>query len=278
MNFGGEEVVYGFDESEIVILPVPYDATSSWQRGSQKGPHALLEASVNLEWYDLETDTEVQLRGIHTLPPLVLSDDPALMVEMVKTNVLDLLNAGKFPVTIGGNHSVSIGAIKAAAQFYGEISVLQLDAHADMRESYLGSPFNHASAMARAREVAHTVQVGIRSVAAEELENTMAGNIFPAQDLYYHPELYKEAASILRPRVYITIDLDAFDPSIMPSTGTPEPGGLLWYEVIDFLRLVASTREIVGFDIVELLPDDSNKAPDFMAAKLLYKLLTYKFL
>jgi len=278
MNFGGEEVVYGYDESQIVILPVPYDATSSWQRGSEKGPHALLEASAALEWYDPETDSEVQLLGIHTLSPLVLSDDPDEMVAKVEASLLKILSHNKFPVTIGGNHSVSIGAIRAAAAYYGDISVLQLDAHADLRDSYLGSPFNHASAMARAREVAEIVQVGIRSIASEELESALDSYIFSAQDLYYKPEMYNEALKLLRPKVYITIDLDVFDPSIMPSTGTPEPGGLLWYETIKFLREVSLQREIVGFDIVELCPSATNKAPDFLAAKLLYKLLTYRFL
>lgn len=276
-NFGGEEVVSNSSDAEIHILPVPYDATSSWLRGAEKGPAAMLEASVNLEFYDIITRSDIRDRGLYTLDPVDTGDDPGRMITAVRKKVDAILDGGRFPVIIGGNHSVSIGAMQAMASRYDKLTILQLDAHSDLRPHYLGSPYNHASVMARARDLAPIVQVGIRSMSSEELEYADQNRIFYAHQLFEDPSLYDEAVELITGNLYVTIDLDVFDPSVMPSTGTPEPGGLSWYDVTSFLAKVAATRKIVGFDIVELCPHPANKAPDFMAAKLLYHLLSLIF-
>ncbi len=187
------------------------------------------------------------------------------------------MNDKKFPVIIGGNHTVPIGSIKAFASVYDDLTVLQMDAHSDLRQEYEGSQFNHACAMARAREVAPVVQVGIRSMSKDELPYVDDDRIFYSHELYYDKSLYGKALEKLSKNVYITIDLDVFDPSIMPSTGTPEPGGPDYYEILHFLSDVIREKNVVGFDVVELCPSDTNKSPDFIAAKIIYQLLSYKF-
>jgi len=277
MNFGGNEVVYGYDESEIVVLPVPYDETSTWMRGADKAPDAVFEASVNLEFYDIETASEVHLRGIHTLPPILEKESPDKLVETVYKKVKKLREDKKFPVIIGGNHTVPIGAFKAFSEEYQDITILQLDAHSDLRQAYEGSKFNHACAMARAKEYAPIVQVGIRSMSAEELQFVDNDRIFYAYRLFNDKSLYKKAVEKLGKNVYVTIDLDVFDPSLIPATGTPEPGGPDYFDIMMFLRNVAANRNIVGFDIVELCPSEQNKTSDFIAAKIIYQLLSYIF-
>lgn len=277
MNFGGSEVVYDYDRSGIIIVPVPYDGTSTWMKGSDKGPDAIMQASVNLEFYDVETGTEVHKKGIHTIDPVTEWSSPETLVDAVYKQIKNLLLENKFPVTVGGNHTVSIGAVKAFSEKYPKLSVLQLDAHSDLRQEYEGSPFNHACAMARAAEFAPVVQVGIRSMSAEELPYVKHERIFYSHELYYDKSLYGKAAGELTDDVYVTIDLDVFDPSIMPSTGTPEPGGPDYFELMHFLRDVAAEKNIVGFDIVELCPSEGNKYPDFVAAKIIYQLLSYIF-
>jgi agmatinase len=277
MNFGGNEVVYNYQESEIIIVPVPYDETSTWMKGADKGPDAILEASVNLEFYDIETSSEAHLKGIFTVPPVVQKESPELLAEEVCNRVMTLLSENKFPVIIGGNHTVSIGSVKAFSQKFKNLTVLQLDAHSDLRQEYEGSKLNHACAMARAREFAPIVQVGIRSMSAEEVQFTERDRIFYSHELYYNKDLYKKAIDKLSGNVYITIDLDVFDPSIMPSTGTPEPGGPPYFELLHFMRDVIKNRNVVGFDVVELCPSATNKSPDFIAAKIIYQLLSYKF-
>ncbi len=277
MNFGGHEVVYDYPRSEIIILPVPYDETSTWMKGADKGPDAILDASVNLEFYDIETDSEAHLHGIHTVPPVTEKSSPDKLVEAVRDRVNTLLEDGKFPVTIGGNHTVSIGAIRAVSERVGSLTVLQLDAHADLRQTYEGSVFNHACAMARAREMAPVVQVGIRSMSAEELPYADRSRMFFSHQLYLDKSLYARAIDLLTDNVYITIDLDVLDPSLMPSTGTPEPGGPEYSELMNFLKDVIGSKNVVGFDVVELCPSPTNKAPDFVAAKIIYQLLSYRF-
>lgn len=277
MNFGGDEIVYNYQESAIVILPVPYDKTSTWIKGSDKGPEAIIEASVNLEFYDIETDSEAHKHGIFTLEPLEEKSTPEALVNSVYEKVKFLLSEKKFPVIVGGNHTVSIGSFKAFAESYELLTILQLDAHSDLRQEYEGSVFNHACTMARAREIAPVVQVGIRSMSVEELPFGDKNNIYPSHILYHDKSLYNKALSSLRENVYITIDLDVFDPSLMPSTGTPEPGGPDYYELMHFLRDVAAAKNIVGFDVVELCPSPVNKMPDFVAAKVIYQLLSYIF-
>jgi agmatinase len=277
MNFGGDEVVYDYEESEIIIVPVPYDETSTWMRGADKGPDAILEASPNLEFYDVETASEAHLAGIHTIGPILEKETPEKLVNAVYDKTLSLLAENKFPVIIGGNHTVSIGAIKAFSEYFDNLSVLQLDAHADLRQEYEGSKFNHACAMARAQEFAPIVQVGIRSMSVYEVPYADKDRIFYSHELYYNKNLYIKAIDKLTENVYITIDLDVFDPSIMPSTGTPEPGGPVYIELLHFLRDVIRNKNVVGFDVVELCPNQTNKSPDFIAAKIIYQLLSYRF-
>jgi agmatinase len=277
MNFGGNEVVYNYQDSEIIIVPVPYDETSTWMKGSDKGPDAVLEASVNLEFYDTETSSEAHLKGINTVAPVTEKETPQILVNAVYDRVLSLLSDKKFPVIIGGNHTVSIGAFKAFSEYFENLTILQLDAHADLRQIYEGSEFNHACAMARAREYAPVVQVGIRSMSADELPLVQNDRIFYSHELYYDKNLYRKALDKLTDNVYITIDLDVFDPSIMPSTGTPEPGGPAYFELLHFMRDVIRNRNVVGFDVVELCPSPTNKSPDFIAAKIIYQLLSYRF-
>jgi agmatinase len=199
------------------------------------------------------------------------------MVEAVRQRVQDHIQEGRFAVVIGGEHSVSIGSVMAHVQRYGDITVLQLDAHCDLRDEYEGSKYNHACVMARIKELCPIVQVGIRSMDSSEKEFLDRSRVFFAKDICHKADWLNEVVAKLSQQVYISIDLDVFDPSIMPSTGTPEPGGLLWYDVLALLRAVCEQRNVVGFDVVELCPDSRNLAPDFMAAKLIYKLLSYKF-
>jgi agmatinase len=277
MNFGGNEVVYNYSESGIIIVPVPYDETSTWMKGADKGPDAILDASVNLEFYDVETSSEALLKGVNTIAPILEKETPEMLVKDVYDRIFSLLSDKKFPVIIGGNHTVSIGAIKAFSEYFENLTILQLDAHADLRQVYEGSVFNHACTMARAREFAPVVQVGIRSMSAEELPFVERDRIFFSHELYYDKSLYHRALDKLTGNVYITIDLDVFDPSIMPSTGTPEPGGPPYFELLHFMRDVIKSRNVVGFDVVELCPSETNKSPDFIAAKIIYQLLSYKF-
>ena len=277
-NFGDLPLKYaGPANSKIAILPVEYDQTSTWIKGAKKGPKAIIEASANMELYDIETDSEVYKKGIFTDKPLAEKNSPENMVKAVEEKIKSYIERGKFVVVIGGEHSVSIGSIKAHAQCYENITVLQLDAHADLRDQYNNSKYNHACVMARASEICPVVQVGIRSMDSSEKKSLKKKNTFFAKDIHDNNHWFDRAIAKLSKNVYITIDLDVFDPSIMPSTGTPESGGLLWYQTLTFLKKIARERNIIGFDVVELCPNEINKAPDFLAAKLIYKLLSYKF-
>jgi agmatinase len=278
INFGYLPEEYCDPENAaIVIIPVAYDGTSTWLKGADKGPAAIIEASANMELYDIETDSEVYKKGIFTEEIIAAETSTAEMIEAVAEMVEYYLEKGKFTVLIGGEHSVSIGSLKAHAKRFANLTVLQLDAHADLREEYNGSKYNHACVMARARELCPIVQVGIRSMDSSEKNLIGKSTIFLAEDLYNDASRFEKVVSRLSERVYITVDLDVFDPSIMPSTGTPEPGGLLWYDVLGLLKVVFKKKDVVGFDVAELCPDAKNKAPDFLAAKLIYKLLSYKF-
>lgn len=277
MNFGGNEVVYDYSDSRIIIVPVPYDETSTWIKGADKGPEAIMEASVNLEFYDIETDSEAHLFGIHTVEPIIERRSPEALVDAVYNRIIFLLRQEKFPVIVGGNHTVSIGSARAFSEHFENLSILQLDAHSDLRQEYEGSAFNHACAIARMREVAPVIQVGIRSMSREEASDADWDRIFPAHELYVDKTKYEKAIDMLTDNVYITIDLDVFDPSLIPSTGTPEPGGPGYNEIMNFLKEVIWKRNVVGFDVVELCPNPANKAPDFVAAKIIYQLLSYKF-
>ncbi len=279
MLFGDFEQQYReYANAKFAILPVPYDATSTWVKGADKGPEAFLDASFTLENYDVETGTEAYKHGIATLPFVTEDRTPELLCNQVQQEVTTLLNDGKFPVTIGGNHTVSIGAIRAMAQKYNNLTVLQLDAHSDLRPSYEGSELNHACVMNRAAEVAKITQVGIRSQCVEELPFFEKDRLFYAHQIFDNNNWQQKAIDTLTENVYVTIDLDVFDPSVLPSTGTPEPGGLTYYQVLHFLRSVFASRNVVGFDIVELCPNAIDKASDYLAARLAYQLMTYQTL
>jgi len=274
--FGALEARYrAFATARYAILPAPYDGTSTWIKGADRGPTALLEASAVLERYDIETDSEVYRRGIHTAAPVAVDGPPERVIARLEKRVGQLMDAGKYVVTIGGEHSVSVGPIRAHAARVPDLSVLQLDAHTDLRPAFRGSAYNHGCVMARARELCPLVQVGIRSLDAQERAYWDPDRVFLAEKIHGRSAWVERAIRRLTRNVYLTIDLDVFDPSIMPSTGTPEPGGLSWYGVLSFLRRVFRQRNVVGFDIVELCPSPHDKAPDFLAAKLLYKLLSY---
>lgn len=263
-----------YEQAAAVILPIPFDKTSTWLKGADKGPAALIEASKYLELYDIETDSEVYKKGIFTARPIDAASSSALL-KKTDAAVSRYLKDNKLVVTLGGDHSVSIGVIKAYANHFKDLSILHLDAHADSRESYEGSPLNHACVIARAREFTRNiVSAGIRSMDASERPGMNRKKIFFAHDIHDSHAWMDKAVRQLSGSVYITIDVDVFDPGIMPSTGTPEPGGLGWYQVMKLLASVAKSKRVVGFDVVELCPS-KNKAPDFLAAKLIYTLLSY---
>lgn len=278
MNYGGISKKYSLlEKSPIVILPVPYDGTSTWIKGADKGPDAILEASANMELYDIETDSEVYKTGIYTAPHVKEKKTPESMVKAVYAETKKYLKKNKFVVTIGGEHSVSFGAIKAHAEKYEGLTVLQLDAHSDLRQEYEGSKYNHACVMARVQEILPIVQVGIRSMDVEEKKYVNPDTVFYAENIHGSGKWMKKVTGCLTENVYITIDLDVFDPSVLPSTGTPEPGGLSWYEVVTLIKKVSKKCKIVGLDVVELCPDKSEKSSNFLAAKLIYKILSYKY-
>ncbi|MDZ4752940.1 MAG: agmatinase [Phycisphaerae bacterium] len=268
-----------YDTSAIAIVPVPYDGSSTWKKGADKGPAALLEASANMELYDIETQSEVYKRGIHTLPPVKHTGTPDGLVPKVEKAVAAILADSKFPVTLGGEHSISIGAMRAVTQKWSDLSILQIDAHGDTREEYHGSPNNHACVMARARELAPITQVGIRAIDAVEVPNMDKRRVFWGHDLCGRAD-DKWIDTIVAQQskhVYVTIDLDAFDPSIMPATGTTEPGGLSWPQVNELLKRLCARRTVVGFDVVELLPTPGQWASEMLAAKLVYRFLSEVF-
>ncbi|HHD11183.1 MAG TPA: agmatinase [Deltaproteobacteria bacterium] len=279
-NFGGVGRDSTVERPLFSVLPVPYDFTTSYMGGARRGPAAIIDASMNMELYDEELECEPWQAGIETLTPLeVTTVGPEKMVQRVEAACTELLEKGcLIPVLLGGEHSITTGTIRALKKKYPALSVLQLDAHADMRESYQESPYNHACVARRISEVCTLVQVGIRSLSTEEAEflgSTDRVNTYFAKDIVKEGMPLEDILSGLTEDVFVTIDLDVFDPSIMPSTGTPEPGGLGWYDVTGLLRCVAENRNIVGFDVVELSPMAGNVAPDFLAAKLVYKLMGY---
>ncbi|HRS51881.1 MAG TPA: agmatinase [Candidatus Marinimicrobia bacterium] len=273
--FGALEPDYcQYEQSRIAILPIPYDRTTTWQKGSDNGPAALLAASANMELYDIETDSEVYRQGITTIAPIACPQKPEDLAVMVAEKTSELLNDGKFVVGIGGEHSISIGLVQAHAKRFPDLSVLQLDAHSDLRDEYEYSKYNHACVMARIQEICPIMQVGIRSMDISELPRLDQSRVVFAHEFRNLPEIFNRIAANLTNNVYLTVDLDVFDPAVFPSTGTPEPGGLGWYDVITVIASVIQKKRIIGMDVNELLPNPSDKAPDFLAAKLIYRTLS----
>lgn len=269
-----------FKNSCIVILPVPFDLTTTYQHGTDKGPDALIEASRNMELYDIETDSSVYQVGIHTAQAIEASSCEEMQRELLR-RTKDYLSSDKFVVTLGGEHSISYAPIKAHSEKFPGMTVLQIDAHADLQSAYEGNPWSHASVMARVRElpnVSSIVAVGIRSMSEEEAQVVDKKRTFYGHSLDLEGKWIEEVVSLLSDQVYITFDLDGFDSSLMPSTGTPEPGGLSWNQAMALLKRVAEKKNIVGFDVVELCPSPAFHAPDYLAAKLVYKILSYHHL
>jgi len=280
-NFMGVDGPFSrFENASVLILPVPYEGTTCYGSGTRGGPKAIIDASRSLELYDEEIGGEIYRCGIHTLPgvePLV--EGPAHMIERISGIVEELFHSGKLIVLLGGEHTITVGAVRGISK-YTDLSVLQIDAHADLRDSYQGSSYSHACVMRRVREICeNVVQVGIRSISAEEMEFVMKGGledeIFLMKDILNDEGWKEDVIRRLDQNVYITIDLDGLDPAIMPAVGTPEPGGLGWYETLSLLKGVTRSKKVMGFDVVELAPVPGLIAPNVLAAKLIYKLIGY---
>jgi len=258
---------YKFEESDVVVVPVPHEKTVCYMPGTAKGPKAIIDASMQLEDFDVELGYEINRKvKIHTAKETKF--------EKVEESVSKILEKNKLPVLLGGEHSITVPAVKAAAKKYPDLSVLQIDAHADLRDEFEGEKLSHACAMRRVREITQkTAQVGIRDMSIEENEYIVKQGIM---DSIFGNEFYDdEVVDRLSKNVYVTIDMDGFDPSEVPAVGTPQPGGLKWWQVITLLRKVAENRNIVGFDVVELSPIKGQVASDFLAAKLVYKMIGY---
>jgi len=281
MAFGGAmPIMRPFEESQVVILPVPVDRTTSYVSGTRNGPREILEASSHMELWDEEVGADVHGVGIFTLPAMELPfGEMAPLMDEIQRVATAVLARDKFLVTLGGEHSITPPLVAASAARFKGLSVLQIDAHADLRDSYMGTPHNHACAMRRSLEYARVTQVGIRSLSAEEAEAAPRLNttIFYDATMRRDPEWIARVVETLTGPVYITIDVDGMDPAIMPATGTPEPGGLAWYEILALLRATIARKTVVACDVVELSPLPGLMAPNFLCAKLIYKILTYRF-
>ncbi|MGH9865388.1 MAG: agmatinase [Candidatus Acidiferrales bacterium] len=283
-KFGGiPEENSRYENSRAVIFPIPLERTTTYEHGTRNGPSAIIAASRNMETWDEELEVETYSKiGIVTLPAIDTSEGTLEKVlAEIHTTELALLKDGKFPVALGGEHSLTPPLVSAAAKKFPNLAVLQIDAHADLREAYQGNRASHASAMRRVVEMCPAVQVAIRSLSIEEAEAIprLRTKIYWARDIARarNDSWIPRVVADLPEHVYLTVDLDGFDPAYMPATGTPEPGGLDWYQVTSLIRAVAEARNIVAADVVELLPQAGDHASDFLAAKLVYKILGYKF-
>ena len=263
------------ENSKVMQVTVPYDGTSTWGKGADKGPELFLDASENMELYDIETATEPYLEGVYLAGEVTEDSSPEAMTEAVYQKTKEMLQHDKLFTLFGGEHSVSIGSIRAVGEKYENLTVLQLDAHTDLRPEFHGSTSNHACAVFEANQKHNLVQVGIRSCDVEEMQYVPKGQCFWAHEIAENPNWIEDVLSKVSGNVYITIDLDAFDPSIAPSTGTPEPGGLAWYPTLKLLKKVFEKCNVVAFDIVELMDSANPKPTAFLAAKLYYKMLAY---
>ena len=271
------EETSGLDKARVVLVPVPYDGTTSFRSGARNGPAAIIAASYGLEDYDAELDMDVSDAGIHTAPAVEPHmGGPEQMVERVRQAVSRYVRTGKTVGVLGGEHSVAIGSVQAHLEAYPDLSVLYLDAHPDLRGEYMGTPWGHASGARRIHELCPLVLVGVRSLCQEERDYIRTQPVpvypWPASD---DGRLHREVLDHLGTSVYVSVDLDVFDPAMMPAVGTPEPGGMGWYQVTSLLRAVGQSRRIVGFDVCELSPADGPPACSYTAAKLVYKLVAY---
>ncbi|MDO8958045.1 MAG: agmatinase [Deltaproteobacteria bacterium] len=276
-NFGGLPSNQSlWEDSRVVFIPVRYDHTSTNLPGARRGPLAILEASTHMELFDEELELEVSRIGFHTLEPLeAVASGPEAMVGQIQVYAEKVIRADKFPVLIGGEHTVTLGMARAIKEKYPKVSFLQLDAHADLRDCYEGTSFSHACVGRRLTELGPLVQVGLRSLTREERAFQKKGGVtsFFWHLLSENPDWEERVCQDLSSEVYVTIDLDVLDPAIMPAVGTPEPGGFNWKTLTQLLRRIAREKTVVGFDVVELTPIPGLVAPDFLAAKLIYRFL-----
>jgi len=269
-----------FDNARAVILPIPLDRTTSYVSGTRNGPREILLASSHMELWDEEMNTDVHGIGIYTLPEMELPfDDMGDVMTEIRRVTTAIVERDKFPIVLGGEHSITAPVVAGLAARHPGLSVLQIDAHADLRDTYMGSRYSHACAMRRVLEFARCTQVGIRSLSTEEatIAPTLPTEIFFDCAMRNDKAWVDQVVQSLGETVYITIDCDGMDPAIMPAVGTPEPGGLSWYELLALLRSVISARHVVGCDVVELCPIPGLMAPNFLCAKLIYKILAYQF-
>lgn len=268
-----------YARARYAVLPIPYDAATSFKPGARRGPEAIIEASALLEDFDEEYGREFVHPGIATLDPLEpAADGPAAMQDRIRRAARRIVQDGKFLISLGGDHSITSGLVRAVMAKHRKLSVLQIDAHADLRKSFQRSPYNHACAMRRVLELGVTITpVGIRSYSLEEYRFMKKQRIEPvsARRTLEDPDWILQVVDALSKNVYVTIDIDAFDPAFAPGTGTPEPGGLEWHQVSDLLKAVAIHRTIVAADLVEVLPLPGTVQTEFLAAKLIYKLIAH---
>jgi len=278
-NFGDVEKGFSdFEKSKVIILPVPYEATTTYRKGTENGPQAIIEASQNMELYDEETDSEPYKTSIHTLKAFKEDfSNPQKMIKALADKAQGLFSSGKLVIALGGEHTITLGMVKGLQRAGEDFSILILDAHADLRNSYEGTKYSHACVSRRLIEKNKIVQVGIRSLCREEADFIKKKNLrlFYAKDIVGRKDWMEEVISRLSNKIYLSIDLDFLDPSIMPAVGTPEPGGLGWYETLKFLRLLTKEKKILGIDVVELCSTPQDIPSSFTAAKLIYKLLAY---
>ena len=276
-----EEEFCSYKSSKFVIQSAPYEYTSSYLSGSDKGPDAMIKASQFVELYDEELDMETyKLKGICTLPPMEFKnkvDEKAL--KLIEKETRKLIEDDKFPITLGAEHTISFGVVKAVKEKYDDVCVLQIDAHSDLRESYHDNPYSHASVMYRIQEIGVPLtQIGIRAQCIEEsqlIKSSKHIHTFYIHDIRKNPNWMNEALKSLGKNVYISIDADGFDPSVVPAVGTAEPNGLFWNETLDFLKLVIQKKNIVGFDVVEIAPAKGSILSEYTMAKLIYRLIGY---
>jgi agmatinase len=274
---GIPEEYHEYANSKVVLQPVIYDGTSTWGKGANRGPAAFLEASENMELFDIPTRSEAWKQGIHLASELKGFDRPDQMVEAVYSQVKKYLIDEKLVTLFGGEHSVSIGSMRAVGELDPDITFVQIDAHADLRPAYEGTPYNHACAMSEISRSHPILQVGIRSMDVSEWPLMDHERVYFMHEIREQSDWMSHAVKQCTDKIYITVDLDAFDSSLMPATGTPEPGGFYYYEVLDFISQLARHKDVIGFDIVELAPQSNSRAADFLAAKLYYQMLSQIF-
>ena len=267
-----------YERSRYAVLPVPYEGTVSYATGTADGPMAIIEASANVELLDNELLGEYYEAGVHLLPPVPPAPEPDEQMRRVYEAAAPVVRDGKFLLTLGGEHSITTPLVRAMCEQYGAVSVLQIDAHADLREQYNNSKWSHASAMRRVLEITpHLCQVGIRSFSVEELDacpRHVEAFVTP-RIIRTDRDWISRVLGRLTEKVYVTIDIDGLDPAYAPGTGTPEPGGMDWFELTDLLRAVCAERDVVGADIVEVSPIPGSHTTEFLAAKLAYKIIAY---